>query len=119
VAADSHFPVPDDLAERDQWMLWSYVTMKGKPTKVPYNVAGKAADITDPRSWSTYQEAASALCRNRKRYAGLGFVFCKQDRSPASTLIIHSMNRAMSKHGRGESSGGSSVPPNSTPIPGC
>lgn len=31
-----NFPLPDDLAERDQWVLWRYEARDGKPTKVPY-----------------------------------------------------------------------------------
>ena len=36
--------VPDDLIERDQWVLWRYEARHGKPTKVPYQVAGDRAD---------------------------------------------------------------------------
>jgi primase-polymerase (primpol)-like protein len=30
-----NFRVPDDLAERDQWVLWRFEARKGKPTKAP------------------------------------------------------------------------------------
>jgi hypothetical protein len=73
------FRVPDDLAERDQWVLWRYETRNGKPTKVPYQASGKPADSTNPGSWTTFEEALSTWCRNRQQYAGLGFVFSKED----------------------------------------
>jgi hypothetical protein len=73
------FRLPDDLTERDQWVLWSYAKVNGRLTKVPYRVGGGAADITDPRTWATYEEALNVWRRNRQRYAGLGFVFSKGD----------------------------------------
>ncbi len=30
--------VPDDLVERDQWVLWRRETSNGRETKVPYTV---------------------------------------------------------------------------------
>ncbi len=77
VLANLH--VPDDLTERDQWVLWRYETRSGKSTKVPYEPSGTRADSTDPRTWTTFQEAMTAWCRYRQRYAGLGFVFAKED----------------------------------------
>lgn len=73
------FRVPDDLTERDQWVSWRYETRNGKPTKVPYQPSGSRADSTDPGTWTTFEQALSAWCRNRQRYAGLGFVFAKDD----------------------------------------
>jgi putative DNA primase/helicase len=37
--------VPDSLTELDQWVLWRYETRNGKPTKVPFQVSGKPADM--------------------------------------------------------------------------
>jgi hypothetical protein len=73
------FRVPDDLTERDQWVLWRYETRNGKPTKVPYQASGKPADSTNPATWTTFEEARRAWCRHRRRYAGLGSVFSKED----------------------------------------
>src|SRR5260370_3216280 len=39
--------VPDDLAERDQWVLWRYENRNGRPTKVPYEPTGRNANTTD------------------------------------------------------------------------
>jgi hypothetical protein len=73
------FHVPYDLTELDQWVLWRYETRNGKPTKVPYQVGGNSADSTNPGTWTTFEEALRAGRRNRRRYAGLGFVFAKED----------------------------------------
>lgn len=73
------FRVPDDLSERDQWVLWRFEARNGKATKVPYQAGGKPADSTDAGTWTTFEEALSAWRRSRQRYAGLGFVFFRED----------------------------------------
>jgi hypothetical protein len=73
------FRLPDDLTERDQWVLWRYEPRNGKPTKIPYQASGKPADSTDPGTWATFEDALGAWCRNRQRYVGLGFVFSRED----------------------------------------
>jgi len=34
--APNEIVVPDDLGERDQWVLWRYEERNGRATKVPY-----------------------------------------------------------------------------------
>src|SRR5215470_657294 len=71
--------VPDSLVELDQWVLWRFVGRQGKRTKVPYQVSGRNADSTDPKTWTSYEEALFTWCRNPHRYDGVGFVFSKED----------------------------------------
>jgi len=71
--------VPDDLAELDQWVLWRYEMRNGRRTKVPYQVSGERADSTAPGTWASFEEMLYAWRSNRQRYAGLGFVFSKED----------------------------------------
>lgn len=71
--------VPDDLIERDQWVLWRYEARNGKPTKVPYQVAGDRADTTNPATWTTFEQALDALRAKQLPYIGLGFMFSKAD----------------------------------------
>jgi len=59
--------------------LWRFEARNGKSTKVPYQVSGKPADISSPSTWTTFDEAVRALCRDCQRYVGLGFVFSKDD----------------------------------------
>jgi len=73
------FRVPDDLTERDQWVLWRYETRSGKSTKVPYQTSGSRADSTDPSTWAAFDAAMNTWCLHRQRYAGVGFVFAKED----------------------------------------
>lgn len=79
LASNSGYQVPDDLTERDQWLLWRYESRNGKATKVPYQLSGKPADTSDPRTWTTFDDVQSHWRRNPRRYAGLGFVFCRDD----------------------------------------
>jgi len=71
--------VPDDLAERDQWVLWCFEERNGKPTKVPYQVNGVRAKSDDPQTWNTFEAVADAWRKAPQRYQGLGFVFSPQD----------------------------------------
>jgi primase-polymerase (primpol)-like protein len=73
------FRVPDDLAERDQWVIWRYETRQDKPTKVPYHVSGRLANTTDPRTWATFERARNVWLSNRQSYAGVGFAFAQGD----------------------------------------
>jgi primase-polymerase (primpol)-like protein len=71
--------VPDDLVELDQWLLWRYEQRNNRRTKVPYQVSGKTADTTQPRTWTTFENAITTWNLDRRRYSGIGFVFSKQD----------------------------------------
>jgi len=71
--------VPDDLVERDQWVLWRREQVNGRDTKVPYSIRGHRASSTNPRDWTEFPKAVDSWHRHPKRYAGLGFVFCGDD----------------------------------------
>lgn len=66
--------LPDDLTERDQWVLWR----RERHTKVPYQVNGRRAGSTDPAAWSSYETVVAAWRANPRRWAGVGFVFTKE-----------------------------------------
>lgn len=69
------FRVPDDLTERDQWLLWRCE----RETKVPYSTTGRRASSTDPATWCSYDEALEVWRRHPQRWAGIGFVFHESD----------------------------------------
>jgi putative DNA primase/helicase len=71
--------VPDDLAERDQWVLWRRELVSGRETKVPYSIRGSRASSTNPRDWGDFQNALRIWRRRPEQYAGLGFVFSAHD----------------------------------------
>ena len=73
------FAVPDDLAERDQWVLWRREVVAGRETKVPYSIRGHRASSTKPADWGGFEKALSVWRRHPERYAGLGFVFSAED----------------------------------------
>ena len=73
------FVVPDDLAERDQWVLWRLEKYNGREAKVPYSVLGHRASSTNPRDWCAFEKALAEWQLHPDRYAGLGFVLCKED----------------------------------------
>jgi primase-polymerase (primpol)-like protein len=50
---------------------WTWETRKGKPAKPPLRVSGGYASVTDPTSWSSFDEALAAA---RDKGLGVGFV---------------------------------------------
>ena len=66
--------VPEDLRIARRWLLWRIDQRNGKPTKVPYSVAGSKASTRESVTWTTFNEAAEALARSERTYSGLGFV---------------------------------------------
>jgi hypothetical protein len=71
--------VPDDLRERDQWVLWRYEERDGRRTKVPYQVGRRRASTTDSSTWASFEAVTDEYRRALNWYAGLGFVFCATD----------------------------------------
>jgi hypothetical protein len=67
--------VPDDLTEYDQWVLWC----RERGTKVPKSLKGGNASSTDPRTWAPFDVVLEAYQQRPGEYAGIGFVFAKQD----------------------------------------
>ncbi|MYR43051.1 bifunctional DNA primase/polymerase [Streptomyces sp. SID5910] len=60
-------PLPVELKTRDRWV-------RRDAKKVPLTSAGMAASSTDPRTWSTYKDAAASTAG-----VGLGFVLSDED----------------------------------------
>ncbi|MFF0837478.1 DNA primase [Streptomyces sp. NPDC003344] len=71
--------IPDELRTRDRWVRHS-------ATKVPLTTAGRAASSTDPRTWTTYREAAASTAG-----VGLGFVLSDVD-DIACLDLDHALN---------------------------
>lgn len=60
--------IPKELRALKQWVLWD-------KNKVPHQVDGKKADVTDPNTWATFDSVIKSL----DGFAGLGFVFSSGD----------------------------------------
>lgn len=77
----SEFLIPDDLAEVDQWVLWTLETRNGKPAKIPYSTRLRRASSTNPADWADFESVCRVLRCNLARFrsGGVGFVFCAAD----------------------------------------
>jgi putative DNA primase/helicase len=73
--------VPAELRLLPQWLVWRFETVKGRRTKPPYRAADptRKASSTDPRTWSTFQEALATLLRGDSHCDGVGFVIAADD----------------------------------------
>ena len=73
--------IPQGLKDRPQWVLWRYEydPAKSKPwTKVPYSARNsRRASHSAPGSWSDFQTALNLY--NKGQWAGIGYVFSKED----------------------------------------
>lgn len=70
--------LPAELRALKQWTMWRYEDVKAtKPTKVPYTITGKLANVNDPSTWSTFEECLN--CFMLGGYSGIGFVFSDSD----------------------------------------
>jgi len=109
LASTIDFLVPDDLAELNQWVLWRYEPRHGKRTKVPYQVSGRPASSTDPRTWDCF-EAVLNTWSNRLGVMPAWVSYSQRPiPSPALILIILWMTMATPSHGRTESSNASTT----------
>ncbi len=75
------YNVPDEMRLFKQWCVWRYEESDGdKPTKVPYSsVNGRMCSVTEPSTWSTFDEAINALANPTLGYSGVGFVLSEDD----------------------------------------
>jgi len=64
--------VPAFLKKIPNWLRWKLDIVKGKETKVPYQVNGKHASSTDPGTWADYRTAVSGVTIDSN--GGVGFV---------------------------------------------
>jgi hypothetical protein len=68
--------IPEELRFYPQWCLWRYEDRNSeKPTKVPYHPSGQLCSVTDPATWSTFDQAL--ICVGN--YDGMGFVLSDND----------------------------------------
>lgn len=68
--------IPAELKAIASWCVWRYEDIGAKkPTKVPYNVNGTLASVSNPETWSTF-DAAIKVSSN---YSGIGFIFSNND----------------------------------------
>lgn len=80
-AAPVWHQIPAELQARRNWVVWRYeLDPKGKWTKVPYNArTAREAKTNAPRTWCTFAEAKAAYLDRPDHWAGIGYVFSKDD----------------------------------------
>jgi putative DNA primase/helicase len=71
-------PVPQEMTEYKQWVLWRRIEVNGRIAKMPISPrSGKAAACDKPQTWTTFPHVCFAL--KRFRADGIGFVFTEPD----------------------------------------
>ena len=91
--------IPAELRVLPQWVGWRQEQRGGKSTKVPVNAhTGELASSTDPATWSSFDDALTAV--ERHGCDGVGFVFSARTPTPASTSTTAS-TRTTSSSSRG------------------
>lgn len=70
--------IPNGLKMRGQWILWKYEIVESKKTKVPYQIDGEKAQVSNRRTWSSFAAVVKFYLQN-DFFDGIGFVFSKQD----------------------------------------
>lgn len=73
--------IPNEMKMYPQWIVWRYEdTESYKPTKVPYSPRNASlADVTNPATWGTFDEAVHTARSFPEQYAGIGFVLTEND----------------------------------------
>ena len=70
--------LPAELRALKQWVLWRYEDVgAAKPTKVPYSITGKPANVNDPETWASFEDCLNVFMLGN--YSGIGFVFSAGD----------------------------------------
>jgi hypothetical protein len=72
--------IPSELKLLNRWIMWKLVTRQnGKSTKIPFAATNptQTASVSDPTTWTTYNNALSAYSTGR--FSGIGFVLVSVD----------------------------------------
>lgn len=76
----SYQNIPGELRALRQWCLWRYEDVGAKkPTKVPYQLNGGMANVNDPATWCSFEDAVKAALAPGTSYSGIGFIFSDAD----------------------------------------
>ena len=76
--------IPDELRQLLQWVDWRYEIRRSTAntqywTTCPKQVDGSNADVTNPKTWSSFDKATECLRVHSHRFDGVGFVFSATD----------------------------------------
>lgn len=68
--------IPFEMRQYRQWIVWKFEDVNNKKTKVPYNINGYKASVTNPQSWNSFDEVVQAV---NNGFDGIGFVLTEND----------------------------------------
>jgi putative DNA primase/helicase len=74
--------IPEQLKAFKQWVVWRYTWLEDRQKwdKPPLNArTGKPASSTNPKTWSTFEQALACYQKNQKTLDGIGLVLCKDN----------------------------------------
>lgn len=68
--------IPQELRDLPQWIGWISVDKGGpKPTKIPKQLNGQNASVSDPTTWNTFDAILAGYVA--KKFSGIGIVISK------------------------------------------
>ena len=71
-------PALQEIKQIHRWVAWQYEVKNGRLTKMPKSPAnGRNASVSDPFTWSGYEQARAAQIKHG--FAGVGFVLVSGD----------------------------------------
>lgn len=87
ITIDAEETYPSELKNYEQWVLWKLeepeeqleVKEEQKLKKIPYTTSGYKASVTNPETWSSFNEVFETYKENKSMYSGIGFVFSEED----------------------------------------
>lgn len=68
--------IPFEMRQYRQWIVWKFEDVNNKKTKVPYNINGYKASVTNPQTWNSFDEVVQAV---NNGFDGIGFVLTEND----------------------------------------
>lgn len=68
--------IPFEMRQYRQWIVWKFEDVNNKKTKVPYNINGYKASVTNPQTWNSFDEVVQAV---NNGFSGIGFVLTEND----------------------------------------
>lgn len=67
-------PLIEKYGAEKRWLNWRLETRDGKTTKIPYMTKSKKGSSTDPKTWTDYENAATAADNGSNKFDGVGIV---------------------------------------------
>ena len=73
--------IPFELTDIPHWVVWKARRKEnGKIDKPPYDPkSGNPASHSNPKTWATFKQAVNCYQNSNGTYAGIGYVFSKED----------------------------------------